>query len=303
MGCGGPTTPLPVPVDAREASGSIIPDADCAYDLGSEDSRWDTLYACSGNFTSRPTVNGSGVLLQGEATLGSSSSNALLCANVDFTPASGIEFVVQHDLGTTDFLFQLYDTDVSPRVPVMPEVVSPSGANHAIILLDIAMNGRAVFVACGATISSLHVDDRQASGSIIPDTNCAYDLGTEDLRWDTLNACSGNFENRPTVDGSGVVLQGEELGQLAFTNVSSDYNTVSTDVVLLVDASASGLTINLTPVVGGKVYHIKKTDSSSNAVTVNPNGSQTIDGDLTKEIIFQYDAMMIMADNSNWHIL
>ena len=56
---------------------SLRPDIDChgspltdGIDLGQEDFRWRTLYACSGNFISRPHVNGSGVLLQGEASEG-----------------------------------------------------------------------------------------------------------------------------------------------------------------------------------------------------------------------------------------
>ncbi len=41
-------------------------DASDAIDLGIETHRWKTLFACSGNFLDRPTVNGSGVLLQGD---------------------------------------------------------------------------------------------------------------------------------------------------------------------------------------------------------------------------------------------
>lgn len=51
---------------------SLRPEVNCdaldAIDLGQEIHRWKTLFACSGNFLDRPTVNGSGVLLQGEAT-------------------------------------------------------------------------------------------------------------------------------------------------------------------------------------------------------------------------------------------
>ncbi len=55
------------PIDARPATGVVNPDADCVYDLGSELARWANLNACSGTFLERPTVNGSGVLLVGEA--------------------------------------------------------------------------------------------------------------------------------------------------------------------------------------------------------------------------------------------
>lgn len=49
---------------------SLRPEVDCdaldAMDLGQDGLRWKTLFVCSGNFLERPTVNGSGVLLQGE---------------------------------------------------------------------------------------------------------------------------------------------------------------------------------------------------------------------------------------------
>ena len=49
--------------------------------------------------------------------------------------------------------------------------------------------------------------------SLRPELNCdasdAIDLGQDLLRWKTLFACSGNFLDRPTVNSSGVVLQGE----------------------------------------------------------------------------------------------
>lgn len=49
---------------------SLRPEVNCdaadAIDLGQAIHRWKTLFACSGNFLDRPTVNGSGVLLQGD---------------------------------------------------------------------------------------------------------------------------------------------------------------------------------------------------------------------------------------------
>ena len=47
---------------------SLRPEINLATDLGLDYLRWNTLYASGGNFTTRPVVNGSGVLLQGEDT-------------------------------------------------------------------------------------------------------------------------------------------------------------------------------------------------------------------------------------------
>jgi len=48
-----------------------------------------------------------------------------------------------------------------------------------------------------------------------PETDCRgpqpIDLGRDSLRWNTLHACSGNFIERPTVKGSGLVLTDEVI--------------------------------------------------------------------------------------------
>jgi hypothetical protein len=127
------------PVDARQVSGQIIPDTNCLYDLGSGTERFNTLYACSGNFTSRPTVNNSGVLLQGESSL---------CHVATFVPSTGTDFAIQHNFGTTNWVWSLWRTNANPEVAVMPLNISPSGNNHARIQLDTAMSGRLVLIAC-----------------------------------------------------------------------------------------------------------------------------------------------------------
>jgi hypothetical protein len=65
---------------------------------------------------------------------------------MDFTPASGIEFVVAHYLNTTDFTFTMWSTVESPRMLMLPLNVYPSGLYHAVISLDVPTSGRIVFV-------------------------------------------------------------------------------------------------------------------------------------------------------------
>lgn len=78
------------------SGGQLVPRLDLQQNLGDENRRWDTLYAGSGNFTQRPTVNGSGVLLQGEAAAaggGGSGVDSLngLTGDVDIVGVSGID--------------------------------------------------------------------------------------------------------------------------------------------------------------------------------------------------------------------
>ncbi len=89
------------------------------------------------------------------------------------------------------------------------------------------------------------------------------------------------------------------------TVITSAITLDDTHAVVICDASSAAFTVTL-PAASkftGRIYHIKKTDSSANAVTVDGNASETIDGDTTKVISTQYDSMMIVCDGSNWHIV
>ena len=89
-----------------------------------------------------------------------------------------------------------------------------------------------------------------------------------------------------------------------WANTSVSANTTLNDAhyVVSIDASGGARTITLPTAVGirGKVYVIKKTDSSTNAVTIDPNGAQTIDGSSTTSLVLQYQSVFIQSDGSNW---
>jgi len=86
---------------------------------------------------------------------------------------------------------------------------------------------------------------------------------------------------------------------------SGPYTALVTDYVITCDASGGAFTVNLYASSGntGRVLEIKKTDSSANAITVDGNASETIDGQTTKTLNYQYSAMKILCDGSNWHII
>jgi len=88
------------------------------------------------------------------------------------------------------------------------------------------------------------------------------------------------------------------------TTKTANYTATSNDDVILCDATAGGFTITLPACSGisGKRYIIKKIDSSSNVVVVDGNASETIDGALTKNLQYQYKAITVYTDGSNWYI-
>jgi len=81
--------------------------------------------------------------------------------------------------------------------------------------------------------------------------------------------------------------------------------TASSPNVILANATSGPITIILPAVatVTDKVFKIKKTDSSKNAVTVDGNGAETIDGSTVMVISFAQTTMEIESDGSAWYII
>ncbi len=50
-------------------------------------------------------------------------------------------------------------------------------------------------------------------------------------------------------------------------------------------------------------YTIKKTDVSANAVTIDGNGAETIDGATTQSLPAQYDSMEVVTNGTEWFII
>lgn len=91
-----------------------------------------------------------------------------------------------------------------------------------------------------------------------------------------------------------------------FQTKTTTYSALTTDDVILVSASGGSWTLSLPTAVGiqGKIYTIKRTDQTlANAVTIDPNGSETIDGASTKKLATQYESYQIISDGSNWQII
>lgn len=86
---------------------------------------------------------------------------------------------------------------------------------------------------------------------------------------------------------------------------TANYTGLYSDDVILGDATSGAITITLPTAVGfsGKVFNIKKTDSSVNSVTIATTSSQTIDGALTAPLISQYQSFTLVSNGTNWSVL
>lgn len=74
---------------------SFRPETDRQINLGSHFLRWKTLYACSGNFTERPTVQESGIALLDEIAAGFSGLFAVQFAKEDAVQSTTSQAFVQ----------------------------------------------------------------------------------------------------------------------------------------------------------------------------------------------------------------
>ncbi len=83
---------------------------------------------------------------------------------------------------------------------------------------------------------------------------------------------------------------------------TADYLAVSTDDTIFVNAAGGDVTISLptATTIEGKNYKIVKTDASANAVIIDPNGTETVNGSGTHTLSNQYDSVQIVSDGSNW---
>lgn len=182
------------------------------------------------------------------------------------------------------------------------------------------------------TLGNSSADDITITGSLaasIPvKTTGTYNLGAATLGW--LSLYLGNASNSNTVrvntgttsaswtltlptavSAAGQEARFSSAGVMSFTYgvvravTTTDSPTVS-DEILLCDATAGAFTVTLPAVSGlsGKRYKIKKTDSSTNAVTVDGNGSETVDGAANYKLYMQNECIEIVTTGSTgWSIV
>jgi len=91
--------------------------------------------------------------------------------------------------------------------------------------------------------------------------------------------------------------------------VTTTTTSTVTDYTILVDASGGAVTINLIAAASffntstGGVLIIKKIDASANTVTIDANGSETIDGATTQTLLTQWSSYTIQDNGTAWFVL
>lgn len=119
----------------------------------------------------------------------------------------------------------------------------------------------------------------------------------EDLWGDYMNT------NMDTIDAAL-----KPARDMVHTSKTTGYTVVIGDRNKMIgcDATSAAFTITLLAAAtagDGFMLAIKKTDSSGNAITIDGNASETIDGETTATVSSQYDSVLLKCDGSNWHIV
>lgn len=122
------------------------------------------------------------------------------------------------------------------------------------------------------------------------------------------SALKQNLRIDGTLGGSDVQWDLELSGtgmRLDATSVTADATVTVNDGLLLVNATSGNVTITLYTAGSndGAVVTVKRTDGSTNTVTVDGNGAETIDGRLTWLLPQQYASLTIVSDGTNWLVV
>ena len=140
-----------------------------------------------------------------------------------------------------------------------------------------------------AANSTISIPASQVTGSNITLGNATLSLGG------TTTSVGNLTVNNVTINGSVANL----------VTKTTAYTATTADSTILGNASAGAFSITLPTSVGatGRLYTIKKVDSSANAVTIATTSSQTIDGQTTKPLSIQYDGVQVQSDGANWVVI
>jgi len=167
------------------------------------------------------------------------------------------------------------------------------------------------------------------STDTITSSDATHDLGAADHRWKdgyfsgvahlgvantvggwriTLGATTTelnfDFFSATAYVNKGQFTSAGNPGVETVVSTSGAYTVVSSDDVVLGNATAAAFTLTLPTAVGitGKTYTFIKVDSNATIVTVDGNGTETIKGQTNYKLASQFESAKMISDGSNWQV-
>lgn len=143
----------------------------------------------------------------------------------------------------------------------------------------------------------------------MPGSNSATAFRVMNAAGSTTHIGVDTTNNRTLIGGgassANSVLQVNGAISAPITTVTGATTLTQSNGTVLGDATSGAFNVTLPTAVGitGRMYTVKKIDSSGNAVTIATTSSQTIDGVTTKAISTQYTSYTVQSDGANWMII
>lgn len=181
------------------------------------------------------------------------------------------------------------------------------------------------------TVSRALVSD--ASGFVSPATTTATEIGFVNGVTSSIQTQLGTKVTNPMTTGGDIICGGASgvptrlangsanqvltsaggtsaptwanaVANLAVTAKTSNYTLLTSDDVVTGDSSGGAFTLTLPTAVGntGKVFTLKKIDTSFLQITVATTSSQTIDGVTTTTLATRYETLVLISDGANWMV-
>lgn len=163
-----------------------------------------------------------------------------------------------------------------------------------------------------ASGSADHVVINSAAGAVTSEAQLAVSRGGTNISsyttGDITYASGATTLSKLGIGSAGQVLKvsgglpswGAAGAALAVSSKTSGYTLTGNDDLILASSSGGSLTLTLPSAAAnsGKVFHVKKTDSSSNLVNISTVGIDKLDGINTTKMGSQYDSISFVSDGS-----
>lgn len=113
----------------------------------------------------------------------------------------------------------------------------------------------------------------------------------------TITSTGGGGGSSPTTQVMSYRLFTAGVGAASTTALTTDYT-------IAVDPTTTAATVNLpaAATVTGQIFAIKHVNGSANTVTIDANGAETIDGNLTL-VLTAYNSATVQSTGSAWVVL
>jgi hypothetical protein len=97
----------------------------------------------------------------------------------------------------------------------------------------------------------------------------------------------------------------DSLSRLAVITVTSDYEIKLSDRVILGDASAGVVFLDLPSAVGqsGLLFNIKRISSGDNDLIIRTAPGETLDGESAIPLLLLWESMTVVSNGVSWYIM